>query len=61
MQQHIDLVFQAMLKRTRYGLLNLKDVISLNGQLVTYLPNFDFADTIIIVQKDKTRHLINCL
>ena len=50
-----------MLKRARHGLLNLKEVNSLNAQVVTHLPNSNFADTIIIVQKNKTRHLINCL
>lgn len=50
-----------MLKCARYSLLNLKDVNSLNAQVATHLPNFNFADIIITIQKNKTRHLINCL
>ena len=50
MQQYSDLAFQAILKRTRYGLLNLKDVNSLNAQVAIHLPDSDFVDTIIIVQ-----------
>lgn len=61
MQQRFDLAFLAMLKRARHGLLNLKNVNSLNAQVATHLPNSNFADTIIIVQKIKTRHLINYL
>ena len=34
---------------------------SLNARVATHLPNSNFADTIIIVQKNKTKHLINCL
>ena len=50
-----------MLKHARHGLLNLKDVNFLNAQVATHLPNSDFADIIIIIEKNKMRHLINCL
>ena len=39
----------------------LKEVHTLNVWVATYLLYSDFADTIIIVQKNKTRYLINCL
>ncbi|WP_375449089.1 AAA family ATPase [uncultured Nostoc sp.] len=61
MRQRSDLAFQAMLKRARHSLLNVEDVNSLNARVATHLPDSDFADTIIIVQKNKTRHLINRL
>ena len=50
-----------MLKHDKYGLLNLKDVNILNTQVVTHLPNSDFGDSIIVMQKNHTRYLINCL
>lgn len=50
-----------MLKRARHDLLNLEDINSLNAQVATHLPHSNFANTIIIVQKNKTRYLINCL
>lgn len=51
MRQRSDLAFQAILKRTKHSLLNLKDINYLNTRVATYLPNFNFANTIIIVQK----------
>ncbi len=40
-----------MLKYTRNSLLNLKDITTLNAWVTTYLPNFSFNSTIIVVQK----------
>lgn len=60
-QQRSDLVFQTILRYARHGLLNLKDVNTLNAQVAAHLSNTNFVNTIIIVQKNKTRHLINCL
>lgn len=42
-----------MLKYNRYGLLKLKDINTLNVRVITHLPNFNFANTIIIIQKIK--------
>ncbi len=50
-----------MLKRARNGLLNLNNVNTLNAQVATHLPNSDFNDTIVVIQKNRTRHLINRL
>lgn len=50
-----------MLKHARHGLLNIKDINSLNARVATHFPDSDFANTIIIVPKNKTRHLINSL
>ncbi len=61
MQQRFDLEFQAMLKRARNCLLNLDDVNTLNARVATHLPNSDFNDTVVVVQKNRTRHLINRL
>lgn len=38
-----------MLKYARNSLLNLDNVNILNVQLATYLPNFDFNNTIVII------------
>ena len=61
MSQRSNLVFQAMLKHAKHSLLNLKVVNILNAQVAIHLSNSDFADTTILVQKNKTKHLINCL
>lgn len=47
-----------MVKYTKNGLLNFKDV---NAWIAIYFPNFNFNNTIIIVYKNRIRHLINCL
>ncbi len=61
MRQCSDLAFQAMLKYAINSLLNLDNVNTLNAQVATHLPNSDFNNTVIIVQKNRTRHLINRL
>lgn len=61
MRQRSDLAFQAMLKHTRNGLLNFEDVHTLNAQVATHLPNSDFNKTVVVVQNNRTRHLINRL
>lgn len=58
MQEHSDLVFQAIFKQAWYGLLNLEDINTLNSQIAFYLSDFNFTNTIIIIQKNKTRYLI---
>ncbi len=61
MWERSDLAFQAMLKRAKKCLLNLDKVNTLNAQVATYLPNSDFNNTVVVVQKNRTRHLINRL
>ena len=61
MRQYFDLAFQVMLKHARYDLLNLEDINSLNARVATHLPDSDFTHTNTIVQKNKTRDLINFL
>lgn len=61
MQQYSDLVFEVMLKHIRNNLLNLKDINILNAQVVLYFLNSNFINTVIIVQKNRTKYLINCL
>lgn len=51
MRQRFDQVSQVMLKRVRNGLLKLEDVKILNARVATHLPNSDFNDIVIIVQK----------
>lgn len=50
-----------MFKCAKNSLLNLDDIHVLNAQVATHLFNSDFNNTIIVVQKNRTRHLINCL
>lgn len=33
----------------------------LNGQVASFLLKFDFINTIVVIQKNNTKHLINCL
>lgn len=61
MQPRFDLVFQAMLKLARNKLVNLNNVNTLNAQVATHLPNFDFNNTVVVLQKNRTRYLIKCL
>lgn len=61
MQWYFNLVFQATLRRARYGLLNFKNINILNNQVLFYFSNSDFTNTIIVIQKNKTKHLINYL
>lgn len=61
MQPRSNLVFQAILKYARHGLLIFKDVNSFNTYMENYFSDSNFANTIIIVKKNKRKHLINCL
>ena len=61
MRQKTDFTFQALLKRAREGRLNIEDVYTLNRRVVTELPISESLDTVVVVQKNKTRHLINQL
>lgn len=48
-----------MLKHARKSLLNLDDVNILNAGVATNLPNFDFNNTVVVVWKNRMKHLIN--
>lgn len=50
-----------MFTHTWHNLLNLKDFNTLNIQVAAHLLHINFTDIIIVVQEDKTGHLINCL
>ncbi len=50
-----------MLKRAKNGLLKINNVNILNAWVITHLLNFDFNDIIVVIQKNKIRHLINRL
>ena len=58
-RQKADLAFQKLLKRVRRGSLNIHNVNILNQRVVTNLPNSGLLDIFVIVQKNKTRHLVN--
>lgn len=61
MCQKIDLPFQEMLRRTREEKLDFCDIRSLNQRLAMELPTSSALHIVIIVQKNKTCHLINRL
>ena len=61
MCQKNDSLFQALLKRARNGELNLEDVDTLNDRVATNLPISQSMDSVVVVQKNKTRHLVNRL
>ncbi len=61
MRQKTDLPFQEMLRRAGEGKLDSRDVNALNRRLAMELPTSGALDTVIVVQKNKTRHLINRL
>ncbi len=50
-----------MLKCARNDLLNLADVNTFNTRVATHIPNSDFNDIVVVIQKNRIRHLINCL
>lgn len=59
MRQKTDLSFQDLLKKARQGRLNVDDVRTLNSCVATALPEYGSLDSIVVVQKNKTRHLVN--
>ncbi len=59
MRQKTDLLFQEMLRRTRDGRLGSQDVRALNQRLAIELSTIGVMDTVIVVQRNKTCHLIN--
>lgn len=59
MRQKTDLSFPDLLKKARQGRLNVDDVQTLNSRVATALPESGSLDSIVIVQKNKTRHHIN--
>lgn len=61
MRQKTDFTFQALLKRAKGRKFNIKDVYILNKRVATKLPIFGLLATIVVVQKNKTRYLINQL
>ena len=59
MKQKADLAFQELLKQARQGLLNINNVNILNQRVAINLPDSGLLDIVVIVQKNKTRHLVN--
>lgn len=59
--QKIDCAFQDLLKRATQRKLNIKNGNTLNKKLATELPTFRSLDTIMVIQKNNTSHLINRL
>lgn len=59
MQQKANLVFQELLKQARRGLLNIHNVNILDKKVATNLSDSGSLDTVVVVQKNKTRHLVN--
>ncbi len=61
MRQQSDPIFAQLLRRARKGALIQADISMLNEKVVTGLTLNDPLNNIVIVQRNKTRHLINCL
>lgn len=61
MRQQSDPIFTQLLRRARMGALTQADVSKLNEKVVTGLTLSDPLNNIVIVQRNKTRHLINRL
>ena len=59
MRQQNDVIFQNMLLRARKGELNMGDVHTLNERIARQLPAAGSLDTLIIVQSNTKRHLID--
>ena len=61
MRQKNDPVFQSLLGRARRGELNIRDVEVLNDRVATKLPVPTSLDSVVVVRKNDTRHMINRL
>lgn len=56
-----DFIFQALLKKAREGQYKINNGYILNRRMATELPISRSLDIIVIVQKNKTKHLIHQL
>lgn len=61
MRQKTDFTFQALFKRVREKRLNIEDIYTLDKRVATELPISRLLNAVIVVQKNKIRHLINWL
>lgn len=61
MRQKIDLPFQEMLRRAREEKLDSCNVRALNQRLAMEFPTSGALNTVIVIQKNKTRLSINRL
>lgn len=59
MQQKTHPVFQELLKPAKQEKLDICNMNILNKRVATVFPTSGLLDSIIDVQKNKTRHLIN--
>ena len=58
-QQKADPAFPELLKRARQGKLNIRDIEILNKRVTTSFLDTETLETVVVVQKNKSRHLIN--
>ncbi len=59
MRQKADPAFHELLKRARQRKLNMRDVEILNKRVATSLPDTRSLKTVVVVEKNKSKHLIN--
>ena len=59
MRQQGDIVFQQLLKKARTGYLTQKDVDLLNSKVAKELPTSNDLSSVVVVQTNAKRHLIN--
>ena len=59
MRQQGDIVFQQLLKRARTGRLTQEDVDLLNSKVAEELPTSNDLSSVVVVQTNAKRHLIN--
>ena len=59
MRQQSDIVFQQLLKRARTGRLTQEDVDLLNSKVVKELPTSNDLSSVVVIQTNAKRHLIN--
>ena len=61
MRQQNDKAFHSLLTRARKGLLNNDDVDTFNNKIAYSIPTNNVDKNIVIVQRIKTRYIINRL
>ena len=59
MRQQSDIVFQQLLKRARTGRLTQEDVDLLNNKVSEELTTSNDLSSVVVVQTNAKRHLIN--
>lgn len=59
MRQKADAAFQKLLKQARQRKLDICNIHILNKRVAIILPISGLLDSVVVIQRNKTRHLIN--